>query len=153
MNAAIRSSPAAPGRVTWQCACFNVRKAARAVTRFYDEALAPSGLKATQLTVLGAISISGSATMSALADMLSLDKTTLTRNIKLLEKAGLILAASGDDRRERIVSLSEAGDTALQRALPLWREAQRRLAEHVGHDDWHRVLDIMSRFDELILER
>ncbi len=140
---------ATAGRITWQCACFNTRKAARAVTRFYDDMLEPSGLKATQLTMLGAISISGTARMSELADMLELDKTTLTRNLKLLEAGGLIAIAAGADRRARVVALTGAGADALERALPRWREAQRRMAEHLGEARWRGLVEDLAKLDTL----
>ncbi len=149
MNSASKSAQAGSGRITWQCACFNTRKASRAVTRFYDEILAPSGLKATQLTMLGAISISGPTRMSELADMLALDKTTLTRNLKLLEAGGLITVAAGADRRVRIVSLTRAGADAVDRALPRWREAQRRMTEHLGEARWRRLVADLAEIDAL----
>jgi DNA-binding MarR family transcriptional regulator len=140
-------SPA--GRIAWRCACFNARKAARSVTRFYDDMLAPSGLKATQLTMLGAISISGPATMSELAELLALDKTTLTRNLRLLAAAGLVAIDAGADRRARIVALTPAGTYALERALPHWREAQRRVVEHLGAARWRRLLDDLAELKSL----
>ncbi len=149
MNSALNSAQAGSGRITWQCACFNTRKASRAVTRFYDEILAPSGLKATHFTMLGAISISGPTRMSELADMLALDKTTLTRNLKLLEAGGLITVAAGADRRVRIVSLTRAGADAVDRALPRWREAQRRMVEHLGEARWRRLVADLAEIDAL----
>ena len=118
MEIEAETARAATGRITWQCACFNTRKAARAVTKFYDDVLAPSGLKATQLTMLGAISISGPTRMSDLADMLGLDKTTLTRNLKLLQADGLIDVAAGDDRRVRVATLTtRAGALSISRSV------------------------------------
>ncbi len=149
MNSVSQTAQTRSGRITWQCACFNTRKAARAVTRFYDDMLAPSGLKATQLTMLGAISISGPTRMSELADMLALDKTTLTRNLKLLEAGGLIAIAAGADRRERVVTLSRAGADAVDRARPRWREAQRRMIEHLGEARWRRLLADLAEIDAL----
>ncbi len=150
MISAAKSSPAGAGRITWQCACFNTRKAARAVTRFYDGMLAPSGLKATQLTMLGAVSISGPSRMSELAEMLALDKTTLTRNLKLLEAAGLIAIAVGTDRRARVVALTRAGTDVLESALPLWREAQRRMVEHLGEARWRRLVADLAELEHLV---
>ncbi len=144
-----KSAQTGGGRITWQCACFNARRAARAVTRFYDDILAPSGLKATQLTMLGAISISGTARMSELADLLALDKTTLTRNLKLLEAAGLIAITAGVDRRVRVVAPTDAGTDALDSALPLWREAQRRMVEHLGEARWRRLVGDLDEIDAL----
>ena len=119
------------------------------MTRFYDGALAPSGLKATQLTMLGAIAISGPVRMSELADMVVLDKTTLTRNLKLLEAGGLVAIAAGEDRRERVASLTRPGRDALERALPLWREAQRRVVEHLGAARWRRLIADLAEVDAL----
>ncbi len=149
MASVAKSTPAVAGRITWQCGCFNTRKAARAVTRFYDAMLAPSGLKATQLTMLGAVSISGPARMSELAQMLALDKTTLTRNLKLLEAGGLIAVAAGADRRVRVVALTRAGADAVDRALPRWREAQRRMVEHLGEARWRRLVADLAEIDAL----
>ncbi len=149
MVSTAKSAHSAAGRITWQCACFNTRKAARAVTRFYDDMLAPSGLKATQLTMLGAISISGPTRMSELADMLALDKTTLTRNLTLLEAGGLIAIAAGADRRVRVVALTRAGADAVDRALPRWREAQRRIVEHLGEVRWRRLVADLAEIDAL----
>ncbi len=136
-------------RISWQCACFNVRKAARAVTRFYDGALAPSGVKARQRTMLGAIGIAGPVRMSELADMLVLDKTTLTRNLKLLEAGGLVAIAAGEDRPERVASLTRPGRDALERALPRWREAHRRVVEHLGAARWRRLIADLAEVDAL----
>jgi len=119
------------------------------VTKFYDDILASSGLKSTQLTMLGAISISGPTRMSELADMLALDKTTLTRNLKLLEADGLIEVAAGDDRRVRIVALTQAGTDALALALPFWREAQRRVVEHLGEARWRGLFDDLAKIEAL----
>ena len=119
------------------------------MTRFYDDMLAPFGLKATQLTMLGAISISGPTRMSELADMLALDKTTLTRNLRLLQHDGLIEITAGEDRRVRIVALTRAGTGALERAIPRWREAQRRVVEHLGEARWRRLIDDLAEIDAL----
>ena len=150
MELTLKSAQIGGGRITWQCACFNSRKAARAVTRFYDHMLAPSGLKATQLTMLGAISISGTARMSELASLLALDKTTLTRNLRRLQADGLIAIATGADRRARVVALTHTGTDALERALPLWREAQRRMVEHMGQERWRRLVADLAEIDALV---
>jgi len=137
------------GRITWQCACFNSRKAARTVTKLYDDMLAPSGLKATQLTMLGAISILGTAQMSELASLVALDKTTLTRNLKLLQSDGMIAIAAGSDRRVRVVRLTRTGTSALERALPLWRDAQRRMVEHMGEVRWRRLVTDLAELNTI----
>ena len=147
MESASESAPIKGGRITWQCACFNSRKAARAVTKFYDDLLAPSGLKATQLTMLGAISILGTAQMSELANLVALDKTTLTRNLKLLQSEGLIAVTTGADRRVRVVGLTRTGTDTLERALPLWREAQQRMVKHLGESRWRRLVSDLAELN------
>ena len=149
MVSASKSSQIKNGRITWQCACFNSRKAARAVTKFYDDMLAPSGLKATQLTMLGAISILGTAQMSELASLVALDKATLTRNLKLLQSDGLIAISTGSDRRVRVVRLTSTGTDTLERALPLWREAQQRMVEHLGETRWRRLVADLAELNAI----
>ena len=149
MQSASKSSQIRSGRIAWQCACFNSRKAARTVTKFYDDMLAPSGLKATQLTMLGAISILGTAPMSELASLVALDKATLTRNLKLLQSDDLIAIATGSDRRVRIVRLTRTGTDTLERALPLWREAQQRMVEHLGEARWRRLVADLAELNAI----
>ena len=86
----IRDDDPTQVRVAWRCTCFNIRRASRAVTQFYDQIMAPSGIKATQFTMLGAVAMMGSPSVTALSQQLNLDRTTLTRNLKVLVKMGLI---------------------------------------------------------------
>lgn len=119
------------------CSCFNLRRAARRVTQVYDHALAPSGLKATQFTLLvvleGADAGEGIA-MTRLAEKLGMDRTTLTRNLGVVERDGLVTVRIGDDPRSRLVALTKAGRAAFNRAAPLWARAQAELARHIGED-------------------
>mgnify|MGYP003388822835 FL=1 len=114
-------------RVAWHCTCFNVRRASRAVTQFYDDIMAPSGIKATQFTMLGAVALMGPASVTRLAEHLALDRTTLTRNLKVLASQGFVAISAGEDRRERVVSLTDDGQAAIERATPVWHEAQDAL--------------------------
>ena len=131
-------------RIAWHCTCFNVRRAARAVTQFYDDIMAPSGIKATQFTMLGAVALMGPASVTRLAEHLALDRTTLTRNLKVLADQGLIGIGPGADRRERVASLTDAGAAAIERATPVWREAQERLAAEMGDVRWRRMTEDMN---------
>jgi DNA-binding MarR family transcriptional regulator len=137
------------GRVAWRCACFNVRRASRTVTRFYDRALAPSGLTAPQFTILGGVGMAGPIGVSALAERLGLDSTTLTRNLQILVRRRLIKMTPGDDRRERVISMTAAGEAALSAATPLWREAQDRVVAMLGADRLRRLIDDLAALDEL----
>lgn len=116
------------------CACFNVRKTARVVTQLYDEALRPTGLRVTQFSLLMATKNLERVTVTRLAKMGVMDRTTLTRNLQPLEKQGLIRIESGEDRRERQVTLTPRGQQALAKAFPLWEKAQARVAEGFGQE-------------------
>lgn len=121
------------------CACHALRKAARAVTKFYDGALRPAGLRSTQFTVLVSAARTGSATMTELAEALVVDRTTLTRNLKPLRDRGLIVTVAGEDRREKHVAITDKGREVLRRAAPAWRQAQARIAGRLGDARWSRM--------------
>ena len=114
------------------CTCFNLRKAARAVTRAYDEALKPSGLRATQFSLLGVVANRGPAGMTELARALVMERTTLTRNLKPLMDQGFLEAMDGADRRRRPIAITPRGRKALERALPAWRRAQAEFVDGLG---------------------
>ncbi len=126
------------------CVCANLRKASRAVTQLYDEALQPAGLRATQYTLLVALSLAGSITITDLAQKLVMDRTTLTRNLTLLEHQGLVTIAPGIDQRTRMISLTNRGREALKKALPLWEQAQKRVVSGLGHNRWDTLLMDLS---------
>ncbi len=126
------------------CACFNLRKAARAVTQLYDEVLAPSGLRGTQFSVLAVIAAAGPATMTDLADTLVMDRTTLTRNLKPLLGRGLVERGEGEDRRQRPIAITPAGRDALGQALPLWQKAQARIAGGLGAARWKGMVEDLN---------
>jgi len=106
-----------------------VRRAARVVGNYYDVHLKSAGLKGTQFTLLNAIFLNPSITITQLADLLLLNRTTLNRNLKPLERQGLILTSPGKDQRTRVLRLTQEGRSILQRALPLWLEAQSGVVE------------------------
>ncbi len=128
------------------CACTMSRRAARALTRLYDEALAASGLKVTQFSLLRTLQRAGDLHITGLARMTGLERSTLGRNLRLLEAAGLVGLVDGRDGRERLIVLTEAGSHAVAAAMPLWQQAQGRVADHLGED--RRQL-LFSMLDEL----
>lgn len=121
------------------CACFNLRKAARAVTQLYDNMLRPTRLRATQFSLLVATSLFGPISVTRLAEMGVIDRTTLTRNFKPLVKRGYIEVVLGKDRRTRVVSLTGLGREALRKALPLWKKAQSRVVKELGQERWNSL--------------
>jgi DNA-binding MarR family transcriptional regulator len=126
-----------------ECTCLNLRKAARAVTQLFDGMLQPSGLRATQFSLLAAVHNTGSITIKQLAERLVMDRTTLTRNLKPLEKQEFITISSGKDRRTRLVALTEAGRQALMEALPLWEKAQGEVVNRLGSERWRYLLAML----------
>jgi DNA-binding MarR family transcriptional regulator len=129
------------------CACFKVRKAARAITKLYEEVLRPSGLRATQFSLLMATRVMGPVTVVKLAQVMVMDRTTLTRNLQLLETRGLITIKPGEDRREREVNLTAEGMEVLAKAVPLWEEAQERVQKGLGEE---RLQNLLGDLSEMI---
>jgi DNA-binding MarR family transcriptional regulator len=123
-----------------RCACTNYRAASRRLTQYYDEQMKPSGLRITQFSILSALAIEGSSMVTQLADLLYIDQTTLTRNLKLLEEENLIEKVQGEDKRSRFIKLSEKGQAALDKALPYWEEAQNRIVNGVGQEKFRAML-------------
>ena len=114
------------------CTCFAVRRSARAITQHYERHLKPSGLGVNQFTMLAVLAIAGPQPRSRLADELGVERTTLTRNLRLLLEHGLVAESSTGDRRVRMLAITKRGTTAAQRALPRWREAQASIARRLG---------------------
>ena len=98
------------------CTCLNLRKATRAVTQFYENLLEPTGLKITQLPILAEAATLGPVTMTKLSERLVMDRTTLTRNLQPLVRMGFIKVRAGEDRRARLVSVTQEGLEALEGA-------------------------------------
>ena len=122
------------------CVCFNLRKASRLMSQVYDQALKPTGLKVTQFSLMVAVAGNNGITIGKLARPLGMDRTTLSRNAKLLEKKGLIEIGEGEDRREQILNLTEKGAGLLLEAIPVWEQVQKQVTEKMGE----------KRLDELL---
>jgi DNA-binding MarR family transcriptional regulator len=114
------------------CNCLSLRQASRRVTQLYDQALAPLGLRATQLSLLRNIERLGPVTLNPLAEALVMDRATLGHNLRPLEARGLVRMTVGKDRRSREVSLTKAGRTLLARGWRCWRRAQRVFEKEIG---------------------
>jgi len=136
------------GKVADSCMGMRVRRAARVVANHYDKHLKPAGLKGTQFTLLNTIFMNPSANIGKLADILGLDRTTLNRNLKPLERKGLIRSGSGKDPRTRTLALTKEGTRILQNALPYWLEAQSAAMETVDHRI-KRLMDDLSELEKL----
>lgn len=122
------------------CVGFNLRRASRSVSRLYDAALAPTGLRTTQFSALVALRMDGPLTVSVLAERLSTERTTLTRNLGLLERMGLVRSDNGSDRREHHVGITEQGASVLDAALPYWEKVQAVMEGALGKERIDRIL-------------
>jgi DNA-binding MarR family transcriptional regulator len=123
------------------CACANLRRAVRVVTQFYDNALRPSGMRATQFTLLQALNEMHEASQKQLAELLEIDSTTLTRTLAPLRRKGWLHSEAGTDRRELRLSLTREGKRRYDRALPYWQTAQKGLEQALGKRDLSQFID------------
>src|SRR5689334_7129757 len=116
-----------------ECNCLAVRHAARHITQFYDQFLAPSGLRTTQFSILAKLRRLGPMTINARAAEMVMDRTTLGRNILPLERDGLIAVEQGSrDRRSKELRLTKAGEARFRAGMKGWLEAQRQFEKMFG---------------------
>ena len=127
-----------------ECACFNLQKATRAVSQFYNKMLKPSGLRGTQYSILRVLAVIDSGSITNIANLMVVDRTTLTRNLRPLEKRKLVKIVPGKDQRSREVRLTKKGKDTLTKAMPLWEEAQKRFSEGLGMEDFQNLFKLMS---------
>src|SRR3954452_13885660 len=114
------------------CVCSRLRRATRAVARLYDQALAPFDLRTTEYSLLARLSADGPTALSPFAARLGMDRSTLTRELRSLQDAGLVVVCPGEDRRQRVVSIAPAGEHALAAARPAWLAVQADVAGRFG---------------------
>ncbi len=126
------------------CACFNLRKAARAVTRQFDEALQPTGLRSTQAVILVELARRGPMPLGQFADAMVMDKSTLSRKLKLLRGKGLIVMKPGTGR-QKLVSISDQGIQTVREIIPFWRIAQKQFLQSFGEEGWDAVLPSLTK--------
>jgi DNA-binding MarR family transcriptional regulator len=127
------------------CNCLALRKATRRVTQLYDQALAPTGLRSTQYSLLSHIDQLGPIALNPLADAMVMDRATLGHNVRPLEALGLVLRVVGDDRRSREVSVTPAGRRVLAQGRPLWRRAQAAFEGEVGPQTAASLRSLLQR--------
>ena len=127
------------------CVCINVRAAAQQLTRIYDQALRPRGMTITQFSQLNTIRNLGESTLMQLSDATGLDRSTLGRNVRLLEAMGLIKMQVGkQDARTRVIARTKKGRSAIREGVPLWLSIQEKLTRQLGHDKRHLLEELMS---------
>ena len=132
-------------RVVLACAVMNFRQVARSVTARFDDQLRPVGLRATQLNLLMAIETSTAVTITDLAEILAMDRTTMTRNLKLLRQRKLVDG--------KTIALTAKGRRAAAAALPLWEKAQAEILDSLGKKRWAALLDELEAVKSSIQPR
>jgi DNA-binding MarR family transcriptional regulator len=138
-------------RVRAMCACNQLRRATRGITQLYESEMACGGLKVTQLPILVALRTEGDLSVTRLANALSLDRTTLTRNLRVLEQRGLVsMEEHGDDGRVRMVSLTPEGARMLPSALECWEDVQNVVESRFGETRLRALYDELAALAEAI---
>ena len=141
-----------PATFALPCMCASFRRASRILTQHYDTALRPLDLRATQFTLLQALSQAGEVSQKTLGEILAIDSTTLTRTLAIMGRRGWIGSRSGVDRRERRLSMSEAGRAEFKRARPHWGKAQQKLRGRLGNKRWNELLNLTNEVTAAVTE-
>jgi DNA-binding MarR family transcriptional regulator len=136
-----------------ECACFDLRRATRAVSRLYDEFLRDAGLNITQFSLLRVICAEKELSISTLGRYMVTDRTSITRALAPLERDGLIHSRSGADKRIRIVSCTKKGHKLVEDAEPKWRQAQEALIETIGEDRWRAMCTLLRDTTRMVRHR
>jgi len=135
------------------CACGRLRRAARALTQRYDDAMAPAGLRVTQFSLLRTLARGGPARISELAAQQLLDRTALSRNLDPLLEKGFVAVAAGRDARTREVALTARGATVLRRAERYWKDAQDEVVRRIGKARFARLIAVLGELESLHPDR
>lgn len=136
-------SPELCREVMSTCGSFNLRKASRAVTRLYDDILQPTGLRSTQVVILVTLAVNDELSLVGLARELVVSPSTLHRNLRPLERDGLIQTREVGSRG-KMVALTDKGRDALIQMVPYWEKAQRTFTELVGATAWEDLVKLLS---------
>src|SRR6516225_5371949 len=138
------STPMSPA-----CACGRLRRATRALTQLYDDAMAPADLRIGQFSLLRTLAAEGPRRISELAERQLLDRTALSRNLDPLVERGLVEIAAGRDARTREIELTRAGRAALRGAMPCWERAQKQVAKRLGTSKLEALIAMLSEVEAL----
>jgi DNA-binding MarR family transcriptional regulator len=129
--------------MTSSCYCTLLRDAARKATAIYDDALLPAGITVAQFRLLRILERRGPLSLTELGRLTELDRSTIGRNARVLERMGLVRPAAGVDQREALVELAQDGKSTLAAAIPLWDGAQARIEASLGADAAERLRSLL----------
>ena len=128
------------------CLDYNLRKAARIAAQHYEEVMKPCGLRNTQFTLMVATCLMDKPLITDLARVLAMDRTTVSRNVKPLQRDGLLNIVPGEDKRSRHIVVTDAGRQRLLQAIPLWQKAHQSLQQKVGLENAQQLLTTLNTF-------
>lgn len=126
--------------VRQNCVCFNLRRVARVVTQFFDEEIRRKGIRSTQGTLLSALEITGTATMADLSEILGMERTTLLRNLRPLQRDGLVSVDGNGPGGPVEISLTAKGRKQLEKLAPAWEAAQGAAVQVLGEERWTALI-------------
>ncbi|RJG13935.1 MarR family transcriptional regulator [Pseudomonas cavernicola] len=133
-----------------QCLCTKLRRAARSVSRLYDDALRDIGLSVAQYSLLSHLQRLDQPSISELAVAMGLDRSTLGRNLKLLQAEGLIVLGDGEDQRSRLVQISSSGRERIAQAQVAWKSAQAQLASRLGEGKREALMLLLDDLENIV---
>lgn len=131
------------------CLCANLRRASRALTQFYEMAIRPLGIRATQLTILQVLSRAGDLRQGKLGEILAMDSTSLTRTLAIMKRHHWVAYRRGEDRRERWVCLASGGKSQLRRVEPAWEKVQSQVRSELGDQKWKDFLELSHQITSI----
>jgi DNA-binding MarR family transcriptional regulator len=134
------------------CACSQVRRLARKLSAHYDSILSPEGLTITQYSLIVNIERAGQLSHSFLAEKVGMERTTLTRNLSPLVRAGWVAVAAGKDRRQHLLQLTATGKRKLMRSLPLWEQAQSEFLSRIGSQSLQQLRALLASAESAVNE-
>jgi len=131
------------------CVGFNLRKTSRLLSQLYDQALKSVRLKGTQFSLLMAVVGNKNSTIGKLSKPLGMERSTLSRNVAILQKKGLVAIEEGEDRRQQRIRITDSGISVLREALPLWQGVQESLARELGEGRIKSLLENLQSLSQL----
>ncbi len=135
------------------CACFNLRRTSRMITQFFDAEVRRHGIRPTQTPILGALNAKSGWSMAELSDWLGMERTTLVRNLRPLQRDGLVSASGGGRGGHVALTITDKGRKALAKTLPAWRAAQNAVIATLGAGRWSSIITDLGQVTEKLKHR
>ncbi len=132
------------------CACTTVRKANRALFRFYEDAMVGTGISITQFSILRSLQRTGPSALSELAGTLVMERTSLYRTIAPLVKTGAVTISSGSNKKIKIAALTSDGERLIAKAIPQWTQAQDQIVRAVGNEQWATLSATLLKIPNIV---